>query len=263
MRTIIHSTEAATASSTAGPLWTLLLTRGRPARLFKLLNLTQQFFRKFRYVHYECFIWMLHYVFGECAIRSGAQPFSDFILKILMIQGQNSDILVCVFIQNHVKAGMMRAQSCHWSIDRYARGCAYSVCVVFSSSFKFGASGILCVRVSGTGRKLQRHSHHASRCGRCGKRETRWPKTAATIVGLQVRPLQQRVWVAGRHGRSSQTQLVSKSMSLTARGAHCAGILRQHDTPGPRCVAHTGISLLIRQRAMLTSCSLQQLRIVQ
>jgi hypothetical protein len=55
---------------------------------------------------------MLHYVFGECAIRTGAQPFSDFILKILMIQGQNSDILVCVFIQN-VKAGMMRAQSCH------------------------------------------------------------------------------------------------------------------------------------------------------
>ena len=147
----------------------------------------------------------------ECCIMycsTGAQPFSDFILKILMIQGQNSDILVCVFIQNHVKAGMMRAQSCHWSIDRYARGCAYSVCVVFSSSFKFGASGILCVRVSGTGRKLQRHSHHASRCGRCGKRETRWPKTAATIVGLQVRPLQQRVWVAGRHGRSSQTQLV-------------------------------------------------------
>ena len=35
-----------------------------------------------------------------------------------------------------------------------------------------------------------------------------------------------------RHARSSQTQLVSKSISFTARGDHSAGILRQHDTLG-------------------------------
>ena len=47
------------------------LTRGRPASLFKLSKLTQQFFSKLLYAHYECFALSVsvHYVFGECALH--------------------------------------------------------------------------------------------------------------------------------------------------------------------------------------------------
>ncbi len=94
-----------------------------------------------------------------------------------------------------------------------------------------------------TGKKLQkfeRSSHHESRCR---KRETRRPETVATIsldfkCANRKSEIDSRAGMAQhrRHRSSVGTPCAdprnSKSMSLTARGYHSAGILRQHDTHG-------------------------------
>ncbi len=149
----------------------------------------------------------------------------------------------------------MHAHSCHrsmpvsWFISRYApwQGCAYSFCVVFSSSF--GAIGIDWA----TGRKLQQVERESQHASRCGKREYRRPETVATVIGLQMRPLWKRVWIAGRHGSTSQKQLfcwdpVCRSQELQVNVIHSTRWSPRWDSSPtwyPRCVAHTGIFLAL------------------
>ena len=222
--------------------------------MLKLFKLPKQVSGQLRYAHYEFLALCpsLHCVFGECAtifwfytydFDFGLCFHSEFILMILIL------VLVCVFIQN-VKSAMMRAQPCHWSIHRYARGRVYSFCFVFSSSFAATRSGIVCVRVSATCRKLQlqveRHSQHASRSG---PRETRGQETVANIVGLHVRPLWWRLWVADRHGLSSPTpqfgwDTVCRSHELQVHVIYrTSWSIRGDSSPTwyPRCDVHSVI----------------------
>ena len=180
-------------------------TRCRPARnwrQFKLLKLTQQIFRPLLYAHYECFALSVsvHCVFGECAIRRASNFWYFTFDHIILIDFKGNLLTFGLFIIQNVKLAVMRAHSCRWLISRYAQGRAFFYCVVFS--FSFGDIDIDWAR-----RLLQveRHSQHASGCG---KRETRRPETVATIIGLQMRPLSERVWDAGSHGPTSQTQVV-------------------------------------------------------
>ena len=82
MRTIIHSTEAATASSAECSSPTCFVARGaaRPAHnvSFKLLKFTQQLFRQLLYAHYGCFAL-------ACLVSvQGAAQSSDFIVLIIL-----------------------------------------------------------------------------------------------------------------------------------------------------------------------------------
>ena len=147
----------------------------------------------------------------------------------------------------------MRAHSCHWSISCYAHNtdCAYSsFAIVFSASF--GAIGIDLA----TGGTLQQVKlevtvdwQHASRCG---KRETRRSEKVAHIIGLQMRPLQERVWFTACHGHSSQTQLVvwntvCRSQEPQVHVIHWTRRSSCWDSPStwyPRCVGPTSNCLL-------------------
>ena len=86
MRTIIHSTASATASSTAGSSSPFLaVARGvaRPAHngTFKLLKFTEQLFRQLLYAHCGCF----HCFALTCLVSGqGAAPSSDFIVLIIL-----------------------------------------------------------------------------------------------------------------------------------------------------------------------------------
>jgi len=152
----------------------------------------------------------------------------------------------------------MHAQSMSWSISRYAQGCAYSFCVVFISSF--GAIGIDWA----AGRKLQQVERDSQHASRCGERETRRPETVATGIGLQMRPLWMRVWFAGRHGPTSQKQIVGwdpvcRSQELQVHVIHrTRRSLRWDSSPTwyPRCVTHKVIFLLINAQKRLRKCSL-------
>ena len=86
MRTIIHSTASATASSTAGSSSPFLaVARGvaRPEHngTFKLLKFTEQLFRQLLYAHCGCF----HCFALTCLVSGqGAAPSSDFIVLIIL-----------------------------------------------------------------------------------------------------------------------------------------------------------------------------------
>ena len=154
----------------------------------------------------------------------------------------------------------MRAHSCHWSkwsIIPYAQGCAacaFIFCTVFSSSF-----GAIFID-SATGRKLQQVARHSQHASRCWERATQRPETVATIIGLQMHPLYERVWFTACHGRSSQTQHVGWNAVCRSKEpqVHVHDSTRWSSRWGssptwyPRCVAHTSILLLRKCRNHLS-----------
>ncbi len=199
----------------------------------------------------------------QCAALHFIYAFYTFDYVILINVRVNLLTFWLFFIQN-VKLSAMHAHSCHWSmswsISRYAQGCAYSFCVVFSSSFGATWNGIDWA----TGRKMQKLNaiHIMRRDAGRGKPDA--PKQLPLSLGFKCAhcgsEFESRT-VMAQHRRNSSfvgtpcaDSRNSKSMSFTARGDHSAGILRQNDTLGV---------LPVPAFFWLRKCSLHLLRIVR
>jgi hypothetical protein len=138
----------------------------------------------------------------------------------------------------------MHAETCQWSIDRHARGCAYSFCLFVLCLVSVLEQGEYCASESLAENwcNLQLNAIHSMRRG-AGQRKPEGRTQLTISLGFKCLKCRgefgSRVALDchRRHINSTGTPCADpenhKSMSFTERGGHSiAGVLREHDTLG-------------------------------
>ena len=135
----------------------------------------------------------------------------------------------------------MSAPSIHWSINRYAQGCAYSSFCIVPVSERLASIGPLteiCNKLKSS------HSMRRAAGRGAGRGKPDGPKRLPMSLGFKCAHCRNEfdslhaMDIHCRHSSSFGTPCADprnrnhKSMSFTERGDRAAGILRQHDTLG-------------------------------